>query len=56
MNAMSDGTGFPETTDPEECDKAMKSLDTNSDGKISLDEFSVMVKAIYMHKLDRLMH
>ena len=45
MKAMSADAQIPEPNQ-EQCDEAMKALDTNNDGKVSLDEFTVLVRAI----------
>uniref|UniRef100_A0A7S3JA71 EF-hand domain-containing protein n=1 Tax=Euplotes harpa TaxID=151035 RepID=A0A7S3JA71_9SPIT len=38
--------GIPEPSD-QDVDEAMKDLDTNQDGKVSQDEFKVLVKLVF---------
>ena len=45
MTNMSNEAGINPPTQ-EQCDEAMKALDTNQDGSISIEEFSTLVRAI----------
>ena len=45
MNQMSLDAGITQP-DNAQIEEAMKALDTNNDGKVSLQEFSVLVRAI----------
>ena len=45
MTLMSADAGIP-APNQAQCDEAMKALDTNNDGKITSDEFAVLVRAI----------
>lgn len=47
------GLGIPAPT-RQDVDKELKRLDTNKDGKISKDEFRVLVKEIALHCIDNL--
>lgn len=47
------GLGIPAPTQ-DDIDKELKRLDTNKDGKISKNEFRVLVKDLAMHCIDSL--